>query len=109
MFQLKVMCSSAIIAAVFFESIGGRSLQTPTNEATTGHSADCLDAVGLPAKEGYSVSKKYPCQLETCTNGSWVIERCIEDVDPKCKGHYGTQGPGSYPECCAYAVACSKM
>ncbi|XP_077565124.1 uncharacterized protein LOC144180720 [Haemaphysalis longicornis] len=108
MFLLKVVWISAIIVAAFFESIGGRSLRTQTKEATKGHSADCLDAVGLPAKEGYSVSKKYPCQRETCSNGSWVIQRCIEDVDPKCKGQLGTQGPGTYPECCAYAVACSE-
>ncbi|KAK8763216.1 hypothetical protein V5799_034178 [Amblyomma americanum] len=105
MLRSTLLCMAAAFAACVFESSEGRFLSSSDIE-TTGR--DCVGAIGQPAKEGYSVSKKHPCQLETCHNGTWKIDRCLEDMDPKCHGQLGTRGPGPYPDCCALAVYCSE-
>ncbi|XP_075547765.1 uncharacterized protein LOC142582214 isoform X4 [Dermacentor variabilis] len=84
-----------------------RHLANSTFHLRIDEASGCVDPTGHLVNEGFSISRTRPCQLETCRNGTWDIARCIEDVDPKCKGQLGTRGPGPYPDCCALAVYCA--
>ncbi|XP_049272087.1 uncharacterized protein LOC119393167 [Rhipicephalus sanguineus] len=102
-----MMTTTRLLYLVFVPLVCGSSdgrFLLLQNNGTRG----CVDPTGQLVSEGFSISRTRPCQLETCRNGSWDIARCIEDVDPKCKGQLGTRGPGAYRDCCALAVYCAE-
>ncbi|XP_075547762.1 uncharacterized protein LOC142582214 isoform X1 [Dermacentor variabilis] len=101
----RLLCLATVFLAIVFGRSESRFLPWQHTGALT--PSGCVDPTGHLVNEGFSISRTRPCQLETCRNGTWDIARCIEDVDPKCKGQLGTRGPGPYPDCCALAVYCA--
>ncbi|XP_072144587.1 uncharacterized protein [Dermacentor andersoni] len=101
----RLLCLATVFLAIVFGRSESRFLPLQNDGALT--PGGCVDPTGHIVNEGFSISRTRPCQLETCRNGTWDIARCIEDVDPKCKGQLGTRGPGPYPDCCALAVYCA--